>query len=81
MSTKTATASFDSARHFFLKYPKYDFFDRPKLISESQKSRLRELIFQNITDENDRELKLMELEEMDSVEADDSLYGFSVGKW
>ena len=37
--------------------------------------------YQNIFDENERELKLMELEDLTQADADYALYEFSTGKW
>ncbi len=79
MNTNTITANMDGPRRFYWP-PKYDLEETP-MISKSQKERLTALIYQNILDEDERELKLMELEDMTEADADYSLYQFSSGKW
>ncbi len=51
------------------------------MITKSQKEKLTTLIYQNIFDENERELKLMELEDLTQADASYMLYQFETGKW
>ncbi len=67
----------DSQRSYFP--PKYP--EEVQMITDNQKRQLIAVIYQCVIDENDRELKLMEVESLTFHEADYALYQFSVGKW
>ncbi len=77
MNTNTLVAGADGPRNYWP--PKY--LSETPMITQNQKERLTALIYQNIFDENERELKLMELEDLTQADADYSLYQFSTGKW
>jgi hypothetical protein len=77
MITKTAIASFDAPKNF---WPSKYLGEVP-MISQFQKEKLTALIYQNIIEENDREIRLMELENLTETEANDLLYKFSTCKW
>ena len=51
------------------------------LITQNQKEELTALIYQNITNENERELKLQELEDLTEADACLALFHFSSGIW
>ena len=76
MVTNTITG-FEGPRKIYwpLKYPMEE-----KMISAIQKQKLTALIYQNL-EGNERELKLMELEDFTENEGIDLLYKFSFGKW
>jgi len=77
MNTNIAIASADGPRNYWpLKY----LSDTP-MITQNQKEKLTALIYQNIFDENDRELRLSELEDLTKADADYAIYQFSTGKW
>jgi hypothetical protein len=66
----------DSARSYFpLKYP-----PEVQMISPKQKKELITLIYQNL-EGNERELRLMELDDLTFHDADFALYQYSMGKW
>lgn len=75
MNTITASMSGPRRNYWPLKYGEIP------MISRRQKDKLTSLIYQNIIDENSRELKLMELEDLTESDADSALYEFSTGKW
>ena len=52
-----------------------------RMINRFQKERLTSFIYQNINDENQRELKLSELDDLTEIDADYALYQFSRGIW
>jgi hypothetical protein len=75
--TKTAIASFESPRrmHFFPEYREVE------MISARQKSTLTSLIYQNITEENERENLISQLEDMTSKDAARAIFEFEMGRW
>lgn len=73
----TITANLDGPRNYWP--PRY--MGEVPMITKSQKENLTALIYQNIFDENDRELRLSELEELTEADASYALYQFSTGKW
>jgi len=77
-STRTAIASFEEPRRNY--WPSRYLGETP-MITKNQKERLTALIYQNIPDENDRELRLSELEDLTQADADYALYQFSTGQW
>lgn len=79
MNTRTAIASFEEPRRNYWP-PKYDLEETP-MITRNQKERLTSLIYQNIFDENARELRLSELEDLTQADAEYALYQFSTGQW
>lgn len=78
MATNTTLASADGPKYYWP--PKYDLDETP-MITSIQKERLTALIYQNIFDENERELRLSELEDLTEADADYALYQFSTGQW
>lgn len=78
MNTNTITAEMGGKRNYWP--PKYDINETP-MITKNQKERLAAAIYQNITDENARELRLSELEDLTQADADYALYQFSTGHW
>jgi len=73
----TITASLDGPRNY---WPSKYIGDIP-MITQNQKEKLTALIYQNIIDENERELKLSELEDLTQGDADYALFQFSRGIW
>lgn len=78
MNTNTIVAGADGPRNYWpLKY----LGDTP-MITQAQKEKLTALIYQNISDDNnERELRLSELEDLTQADADYVLYQFSTGQW
>jgi hypothetical protein len=74
----TIIASADGPRNIY--WPSKYLGDTP-MINKSQKERLTALIYQNIFEDNERELRLSELEDLTQADADYALYRFSTGKW
>ena len=73
----TIVANADSPRNYWpLKY-----LGNTPMITKSQKEKLTTLIYQNITDENERELRILELEDLTEADASYALYQFSTGQW
>ena len=75
MITKTITAGFELPRNY---WPRC--LGEEKMISERQRNTLTEIICANFQDE-ERELRLSQLENMTAVEATDAIYDYSVGSW
>jgi hypothetical protein len=75
---KTITASADGPRNIY--WPSKYLGDTP-MITQNQRARLTALIYQNIFDEYERELRLSELEDLTQADADYALYQFSLGIW
>lgn len=78
MNTNIAIASADGPRNIY--WPSKYLGDTP-MINKSQKERLTALIYQNIFEDHERELRLSELEDLTQADADYALYQFSTGKW
>jgi len=76
MITKTITADFELPRNYWP--PKY--LSEEKMISDRQRNTLTEIICSNFQEE-ERELRLSQLENMTAIEATDAIYGYSVGNW
>jgi len=71
------TITYDSKRNYWpLKY-----LGEVPMINKYQKNKLISLIYSNIDDENERELRLSELQDLTGKDADYALYQFSTGKW
>ena len=51
------------------------------MITQNQREKLTALIYQNIFEEHERELRLSELEDLTQADADYALYQFSTGQW
>ena len=51
-----------------------------KMISDRQRNTLTEIISANFQEE-ERELRLSQLENMTAIEATDAIYDYSVGNW
>ena len=79
MITKTITADFELSRSSYI-FPWKSLGETP-LITKNQKEKLTSLIYQNIEDENERELKLSELEDLTESDASYALFQFSRGIW
>ena len=61
---------------------RYPYFEgEVPLITDRQKKQLTELLFQNVADPYERELRLMELEDLTEADADYTLFQFSSGIW
>ena len=73
----TITASLDGPRNY---WPARYLGEIP-MINRNQKERLTTLIYQNIEDENERELRLSELDDLTQADADYALFQFSRGIW
>jgi hypothetical protein len=73
----TITASMDEPKNIY--WPRS--LGETPLINQRQKEKLTALIYQNITDENERELRLSELEDLTEADADYALFQFSQGIW
>lgn len=76
MITKTITADFELPRNYWP--PRY--LGEEEMISDRQKSTLTELICANFQEE-ERELRLSQLENMTAIEATDAIYDYSFGSW
>jgi len=73
----TITASLDGPRNYWpIRY-----LGEIPMITQNQKERLTTLIYQNIEDENERELRLSELADLTQADADYALFQFSRGIW
>jgi len=73
----TIAASFDGPRNY---WPSKYVGDTP-MITKNQKERLTALIYQNVVEENERELRLSELDDLTQADADYALFQFSQGIW
>ena len=73
----TITANFEGPRNYWP--PRY--MGEIPMITAKQKDKLTALIYQNIFDENERELRLSELEDLTEADANYALYQFSTGQW
>ncbi len=51
------------------------------MIDSKRKEKLTALIYQNISDMNERELRLSELDDLTQSDADLALWQFSLGIW
>lgn len=71
MNTKTIVSGFELPRRMSwpLKYP-----EEVQMITAKTKRELISLVYQNILDVDDREIKLMEIEDMTQAEGIDMLY-------
>jgi hypothetical protein len=78
MNTNIAIASADGPRNIY--WPSKYLGETP-MITQSQKERLTALIYQNIFEDHERELRLSELEDLTQADAEYALYEFSTGKW
>ena len=76
MNTITSNADGPRRNYWPLKY----LGDEP-MITKNQKEKLTALIYQNISDENERELRILELEDFTEADASYSLFQFSRGIW
>ena len=76
MITKTITADFELPKNY---WPS-KYLSEEKMISDRQRNTLTEIICANFQDE-ERELRLSQLENMTTIEATDAIYDYSVGKW
>ena len=75
---KTITASADGPRNIY--WPSKYLGDTP-MITPNQKAKLTALIYQNVFEDHERELRLSELDDLTQVDADYALYQFSLGIW
>ena len=78
MNTNVAIASADGPRRNY--WPLKYLGDTP-MINQNQKEKLTALIYQNIFEDHERELRLSELEDLTQADADYALYQFSTGQW
>ncbi len=74
----TITAEMDGPRRSY--FPSKYIGETP-MITQNQKERLTALIYQNVFEDHERELKLSELEDLTQADADYALYQFSLGIW
>ncbi len=51
------------------------------MITPNQRAKLTALIYQNVFEDHERELRLSELEDLTQADADYELYKFSLGIW
>jgi len=72
----TITASLDGPRNYW----PLKILGEEKMISDRQRSTLTEIICANFQEE-ERELRLSQLDDMTSADATDAIYDYSVGKW
>ena len=77
MNTNTLVAGADGQRNY---WPSKYLGNTP-MITQSQKERLTALIYQNVFEDHERELRLSELEDLTQADADYALYQFSTGQW
>jgi hypothetical protein len=70
-------ASADGPRNIY--WPS-KYLSEEKMISDRQRNTLTEIICANFQDE-ERELRLSQLENMTAIEATDAIYDYSVGDW
>jgi len=75
---KTLTSSLDGPNKSY--WPSRYSGEIP-MITQNQKAKLTTLIYQNIFEEHERELRLSELEDLTQGDADYALYQFSLGIW
>ena len=71
-------ASADGPRNIY--WPSKYLGDTP-MITQNQKEKLTALIYQNVFEDHERELRLSELEDLTQTDADYALYQFSLGIW
>jgi len=76
MINNTAIASFEGPRKSYF-FPD----SKEEMISDKQKAVLTSLIFQYIQEEDDREHRLSELEDLTSRDADNEILRFSMARW
>ncbi|MFA6273551.1 MAG: hypothetical protein WC662_00115 [Candidatus Paceibacterota bacterium] len=76
MITKTITADFELPRNYW----PLKILGEEKMISDRQRNTLTEIICANFQEE-ERELRLSQLENMTAIEATDAIYDYSVGNW
>ena len=74
----TITASADDPRNIY--WPSRYLGDTP-MITPNQRAKLTALIYQNVFEDHERELRLSELEDPTQADADYELYKFSLGIW
>ena len=74
----TITASADGPRNIY--WPSKYLGDTP-MITPNQRAKLTALIYQNVFEDHERELRLSELEDLTQADADYALYQFSLGIW
>lgn len=72
------TANMDGPRNIY--WPSKYIGETP-MITQNQKAKLTALIYQNVFEEYERELRLSELEDLTQADADYELYKFSLGIW
>ena len=72
------TASMDGPRNIY--WPSKYLGDTP-MITPNQRAKLTDLIYQNVFEDHERELRLSELEDLTQADADYALYQFSLGIW
>lgn len=72
------TASAESSKNIY--WPSKYLGDTP-MITPNQKAKLTALIYQNVFEDHERELRLSELEDLTQADADYALYQFSLGIW
>ena len=70
-------ASLDGSRNIYWPY----YTGEIPMITKNQKERLTALIYQNVIEENERELRLSELDDITQADADYALFQFSQGIW
>ena len=76
MITNTAIASFEGPRKSYF-FPMCE----EEMISDKQKAILTSLIFQYVQEEEEREHRLSELEDLTSKDADNEILRFSMARW
>ena len=74
----TIIASADGPRNIY--WPSKYLGDTP-MITPNQRAKLTALIYQNVFEDHERELRLSELEDLTQADADYALYQFSLGIW
>lgn len=78
MSTKTISGGFYNPRRKFIS--SFDYGESVG-ISGNQRRTLRDLIYSNVQDEDEREGRLLEIENLTSVEAEDEIFQFLSASW
>lgn len=78
MSTKTVLGGFYNPRK---KYSINFDYSESVAITNNQRRTLRDLIYSNIQDEEERENRLLEIENLTSTEAEDEIFQFLSASW
>lgn len=78
MSTKTISGGFCNPRK---KYPLNFDYSESVSITSNQRRTLRDLIYSNIQDEDERENRLLEIENLTSTEAENEIFQFLSASW